>query len=123
MALEQSKVLWISTSCSGIMNISRAIEANPVEVRLLCVAAVIHREFKNGVLRPPATNYEVPNLECQNLRDTLSFKKMKKRKKKLSVYCGIRTTSNYGNFQKIIVSTRRRISDGDYILLPLSNSV
>ena len=33
-----------------IMNILRAIEANPVEMRLLCVAAVIHWELEAGVL-------------------------------------------------------------------------
>ena len=33
-----------------IMNILRAIEANPAEMHLLCVAAVIHWELKTGIL-------------------------------------------------------------------------
>ena len=33
-----------------IMNILRAIEANPVGMRLLCVAAVIHWELETGAV-------------------------------------------------------------------------
>ena len=34
------------------MNILRAVEANPVEMRLLCVAAVIHWELESGPIHP-----------------------------------------------------------------------
>ena len=34
-----------------MMNIWSVIEANPVEMCLLCVAAVIHWELENGVLQ------------------------------------------------------------------------
>ena len=43
-----------------IMNILRAIEANPAEMRLLCVAAVIYWELKTRVLLLLCTCCNIP---------------------------------------------------------------
>ena len=48
--LNNANYFEFSRAVLEIMNILRAIEANPVEMRLLCMAAVVHWDLETGVL-------------------------------------------------------------------------